>query len=204
MKRLRVLCWVMGSVALLLMMGGTPSALAQDVTATIAGTVTDTSGGAIAGATVTAKSVERGETYTTTTGDSGLYRLSELLVGHYELRIEKQGFQTSVYPAFELQLNQVGRIDVQLSVGQVSQTVEVSGAAPILKTESTQVDTIIDSATNDALPLATRNYVELTLLSPGAVHPGLATRPAPAITTHIWNWVSGSTGRWVSPSTRPP
>jgi len=53
----------------------------------------------------------------------------------------------------------------------VSETVEVSGAAPILKTEATQIDTIIDSATNDALPLATRNYVELTLLSPGAVHP---------------------------------
>src|ERR1700692_3788844 len=171
MNRLRLLCWVLGSVALIVMICGAHSALAQDVTATITGTVTDSSGGAIAGATVTAKSVERGETYTTTTGDSGLYRLSQLPVGHYELRVEKQGFQTSVYPAFELQLNQVGRIDVQMSVGQVSQTIEVNGAAPILKTESTQVDTIIDSATNDTLPLATRNYVELTLLSPGAIHP---------------------------------
>ncbi len=115
--------------------------------------------------------MERGETYTVTTGDSGLYRLSQLPVGHYELRVEKQGFQTSVYPAFELVLNQVGRIDPQMQVGQVSQTVEVSGAAPILKTESTQVDTVIDAATNDKLPLATRNYVELTLLSPGAIHP---------------------------------
>jgi Carboxypeptidase regulatory-like domain len=133
MKRLRVLCWVMGSVALLLMIGGTHSALAQDVTATIAGTVTDTSGGAVAGATVTAKSVERGETYTITTNDLGLYLLSQLPVGHYELRVEKQGFQTSVYPAFELVLNQVGRIDVQMSVGQVNQTIEVNGAAPILE-----------------------------------------------------------------------
>jgi hypothetical protein len=58
-----------------------------------------------------------------------------------------------------------------MSMGQVTQTIEVTGAAPILKTESTQVDTIIDSATNDTLPLATRNYVELTLLSPGAIHP---------------------------------
>jgi hypothetical protein len=158
-------------VALIVMICGAHSAFAQDVTATITGTVTDSSGGAIAGATVTAKSVERGETYTTTTGDSGLYRLSQLPVGHYELRVEKQGFQTSVYPAFELQLNQVGNIPVQMSVGQVSQTIEVTGAAPILKTESTQVDTVIDSATNDTLPLATRNYVELTLLSPGAIHP---------------------------------
>src|SRR6202162_3044463 len=171
MNRLRLLWWLIGSVALLVMIGGAHSAFAQDVTATITGAVSDTSGGAIAGAIVTAKSVERGETYTATTNDSGLYRLSQLPVGHYELRVEKQGFQTSVYPAFELVLNQVGRIDPQLSVGQVSQTMEVSGAAPILKTETTQVDTIIDSATNDTLPLATRNYVELTLLSPGAIHP---------------------------------
>jgi hypothetical protein len=171
MKRLRVIWWVIGSVALFVMIGGARSAFAQDVTATITGTVTDASGGALAGATVTAKSVERGETFTATTNDLGLYRLSQLPVGHYELRVEKQGFQSSVYPAFELTLNQVGRIDPQLRLGQVSQTVEVSGAAPILKTESTQVDTIIDSATNDTLPLATRNYVELTLLSPGAIHP---------------------------------
>ena len=117
MNRLRLLCWVIGSVALILMLCGTHSALAQDVTATITGTVTDPSGGAVVGASVTAKSVERGETYTTTTGDSGLYRLSQLPVGHYELRVEKDGFQSSEYPAFELVLNQVGRIDVQMKVG---------------------------------------------------------------------------------------
>ncbi|HEX4536673.1 MAG TPA: carboxypeptidase-like regulatory domain-containing protein, partial [Candidatus Acidoferrum sp.] len=131
MKRLRVIWWVIGSVALFVMIGGARSAFAQDVTATITGTVTDASGGALAGATVTAKSVERGETFTATTNDLGLYRLSQLPVGHYELRVEKQGFQSSVYPAFELTLNQVGRIDPQLRLGQVSQTVEVSGAAPI-------------------------------------------------------------------------
>src|SRR6202034_1862153 len=81
------------------------------------------------------------------------------------------GFATVAYPAFALSLNQVARIDVTMKVGQVSEIVEVTGAAPVLKTEATQVDTIIDAATNDALPLATRNYVELTLLSPGAVHP---------------------------------
>jgi hypothetical protein len=57
MNRLRLLCWVLGGVTLILMICGTHSALAQDVTATITGTVTDTSGGAIVGATVTAKSV---------------------------------------------------------------------------------------------------------------------------------------------------
>src|SRR5580658_3658119 len=171
MNRLYLVCCVFVSAALILISSGAQGVLAQDVTASIYGTVTDPTGAAIAGANVTAKSVERGVTYTAVTNESGLYRISQLPVGNYELRVEKQGFQTTLHPAFALELNQSALIDVPLKVGQISQTVEVSGAAPIMKTESTQVDTIIDAKTNDALPLATRNYVELTLLSPGAVHP---------------------------------
>src|SRR5437588_1600083 len=81
------------------------------------------------------------------------------------------GFQTAMHAAFTLVLNQTARIDVQMKVGQVSETVEVTSAAPVLQTESTQVSTVIDSVTNDVLPLATRNYVQLTLLSPGSVSP---------------------------------
>jgi Carboxypeptidase regulatory-like domain len=169
MNSLRVVCWVAVSVALILC--GAQGVLAQEVTATITGTVMDTSGGAVVGATVNVKSIDRGVVYTATTSESGLYRIPQLPVGNYELKVEKAGFASVAYPAFPLSLNQVARIDVEMKVGQVSETVEVSGAAPVLKTESTQVDTIIDSATNDALPLATRNYVELTLLSPGAIHP---------------------------------
>src|SRR6266404_976566 len=157
-------------VLIALAMGGY-TARAQDVTATITGTVMDASGGAVVGATVTAKSVERGTIFKAESNEAGIYRITQLPVGSYELRVEKNGFQTSLYPAFALVLNQIARIDVQMKVGQVSETIEVTGAAPILKTEATLVDTIIDSKTNDALPLATRNYVELTLLSPGAVHP---------------------------------
>src|SRR5580693_3811827 len=171
MKKLQSVGLTILCVTLLALLCGANRAWAQDVTATITGTVTDPSGAAVVGATVTAKSVERGLTYAEVTNEAGLYRISQLPVGNYELRVEKEGFQTSVHPAFTLVLNQSARIDLELKVGQVNQTVEVSGAAPILKTESTQVDTIIDTNTSDALPLATRNYVELTLLSPGAVHP---------------------------------
>jgi len=169
MKCLRAVCRLLVGAALILY--AAQGMLAQEVTATVAGTVTDSSGSAVAGATVTVKSVERGVIHTATTNDEGIYRVPQLPVGSYELRVEKLGFASVAYPAFVLSLNQVARIDVEMKVGQVTETVEVTGAAPILKTESTQVDTIIDSATNDALPLATRNYVELTLLSPGAVHP---------------------------------
>jgi len=171
MKKLQSGALALCCLALMILICGANSAFAQEVTATITGTVTDQSGAAVAGATITAKSVERGTTYTAVSNDAGIYRIPLLPVGNYDLRVEKTGFQTSLYPPFTLVLNQVARVDVELKVGQVSQTIEVTGAAPILKTESTQVDTIINSTTNDALPLATRNYIELTLLSPGAVHP---------------------------------
>lgn len=171
MNKLRLCCYAIASLAFFLLVCTTQSVRAQEVTATITGTVTDPSGAPIAGANIIAKSVDRGETYSAVSNDAGLYRISQLPVGSYELRIGGDGFQTSVYPAFALVLNQVGRIDAQLKVGKIAETIEVTGSAPILKTESTQVDTVFDAATNDKLPLATRNYVQLALLSPGAIHP---------------------------------
>jgi hypothetical protein len=160
---LAVLCSL--SIALLVV----TQVSAQEVTASIVGAVTDQSGAAVAGATVKANSVDRGLAYTAVTNNDGLYRISPVPAGTYKLTVEKQGFSSVSHEAFVLTVNQVARIDVGLKVGQVSETVEVTGAAPVLETDVTQVDTIINAATNDNLPLASRNYVQLTLLSPGAV-----------------------------------
>lgn len=163
--------WCLGFVCLVVvgLLGSGSVTAAQEVSASITGTIVDQSGAAVTGATVSAKDTERGTTFTAVTNDSGIYNLLRVPVGTYTLRVEAKGFSTAVREAFVLVLNQTARIDVQLKVGDVSATVEVSGDAPILKTDSTQVDTVINSATNDALPLATRNYVELTLLAPGSV-----------------------------------
>ncbi len=142
---------------------------AQEVTAAINGVVTDPSGAAVAGAKVTAKDLDRGITYPTTTGTDGAYNLPRLHVGNYELRVENPGFQTAVQSPIVLQLNQVAKINFQLQVGNVNQTVEVTTTAPILQTETTQLGTVLDARTNVALPLATRNYNQLTLLAPGSV-----------------------------------
>jgi len=107
----------------------------QEVTASIIGTITDPSGAALPGATVTATSQERGQTHTTLTNDSGLYRIAQLPVGSYTVKVEKGGFAVASYPAFVLTLNQVARVDVAMKVGQASETVEVTGTAPVLKTE---------------------------------------------------------------------
>jgi hypothetical protein len=149
--------------------GAFQCAWSQEVTASITGTVTDPSGAAVVGAAVTATSQERGLTYPAVSNDSGLYRIAQLPVGTYSLKVEKSGFASVSHPAFVLTLNQVARVDVAMKVGQASETVEVTGSAPILETDVTQVDTIINAATNDNLPLASRNYVQLTLLAPGAV-----------------------------------
>jgi hypothetical protein len=144
---------------------------AQEVTANIVGTITDPSGAPVPAATVTATDTARGTVYNTKTNDVGAYTLQRLPVGNYAVKASATGFQTAAYPPFTLVLNQTARVDIPLKVGQVTETVEVTGAAPVLQTENTQVNTIIDSTSTDKLPLATRNYVELTLLSPGSVSP---------------------------------
>ncbi len=142
--------------------------LGQQVTAAITGRVTDPSGAPIANAAVTAVDVDRGTVWPATTNADGDYDLPRLPVGTYNVKVEAAGFQTAVRPNILLVLNQVARLDFRPPIGQVRQSVEVSAAPPLLKTDSTQIDTVIDSRTNEALPLATRNFVQLTLLSAGS------------------------------------
>jgi hypothetical protein len=147
----------------------------QQVTATISGRVTDPSNAAVSGAKVSATSVERGIAYPATTNAEGYYNLPNLLVGDYNVRVENAGFQTATQSNITLQMNQVAKLDFQLQVGNVQTLVEVTSAAPVLQTEQTLLGQVIDSRTDTTLPLATRNYVQLTLLAPGTVHPDPST-----------------------------
>jgi hypothetical protein len=156
---------------LIALAGAVQSAWSQEVTAAIVGTVVDPSGAPIKGATVTATDTDRGTVRTAETNDSGAYSVNRIPVGNYTLKVAAPGFQTAVHPPLTLVLNQTARIDVQMKVGQITETVEVTGAAPVLQTEAAQVSTIIDAQTNERLPLATRNYVQLTLLAPGSISP---------------------------------
>lgn len=146
-------------------MGGT--ALAQEVTASIVGTITDPSGAPVSGATVTATDTERGTNFSDKTDETGTYHLLRLPISSYTVKVAASGFQTVTHEAFTLVLNQSARIDVQMKVGQASETVQVTGEVPLLQTESAQVSTLIDSAAVTAVPLAGRNYLQLGLLAPG-------------------------------------
>jgi hypothetical protein len=142
-------------------------AWSQEVTAAIVGTVTDPSGAPITGATVMVTDVDRGTQLAATTNDAGAYNVARIPVGNYQLKVSAQGFQTAVHSAFTLVLNQTARIDVPMKVGQISETIEVTSSAPLLQTQSTEISTIIDAKTNASLPLASRNYIQLTLACSG-------------------------------------
>jgi len=154
-------------VSLLLSLGMVPAAWTQEVTASIVGTVTDPSSAPVSGADVTATDADRGTVWTAKTNESGAYSILRLPIGNYSVKVTAPGFQTTNHAAFTLVLNQTARVDVQMKVGQVSESVEVTGAAPVLQTESTEVSTLIDSTAVTSVPLAGRNYLQLGLLAPG-------------------------------------
>src|SRR6201982_1647501 len=156
-----------------LLLAVAPRAVAQEVTGAINGTITDASGAPIAGAAVTATDTARGTTYTAETNSDGAYYLTHVPIGTYQVKVEAKGFRTALHTPFELVLDQVARVDMQMTVGAVSQTGEVSGATPLLQTETTDIGTHIDHVVTDNIPLITGNYKKLTLLTPGAV----ATNP---------------------------
>src|SRR5882724_11056988 len=130
-------------MALLIFVSG--SAMAQVNTAALSGTVTDASGSAVPGATVTATSSETSAAHTATTDDSGSYRLLSLPVGRYEIKAEKTGFKTAVQTGINLVVGQQGVINMSMEVGQVTQQVTVSGeAAMLVNTSPASISGIVD------------------------------------------------------------
>src|SRR3984885_12778098 len=144
---------------------------AQETTASITGSVVDPGGAVINDATVTATDVERGTIYTTKTADGGLFTFAQLPIGTYDVKAEAAGFRTAIQSNLTLVLNQTARLNFRMQVGAVTNTVQVTSAGPGLQTETTQVSTLVDARAVTNIPLATRNYVELTLLAPGSIHP---------------------------------
>lgn len=136
---------------------------------TIAGSVTDVSGGGVPRALVTAKNIKTGATRTGDTGGSGAYSIPDLSVGQYEVTVTKAGFSTAKYAEVPLTVAQVLTLNVSLQVGTTSQTVDVtSTAAPTIELETSQLSNVVDERRITELPLLTRNPYDLVLLSPGA------------------------------------
>jgi hypothetical protein len=143
--------------------------VAQTGTSNISGTVKDTGGAVVPGATVTAKNDATGVTHTQTTTDSGLYSFSSLPVGIYTITIEKQGFKTLQKTNNALQVGEPLVVDGSLEVGSVSETVTVQSGAEQLQTANATIGNVVEQKAIEALPLNGRNPLTLLLLEPGVV-----------------------------------
>jgi Carboxypeptidase regulatory-like domain/TonB-dependent Receptor Plug Domain len=148
------------------------TALGQLPSAEITGTVRDATGGLISGATVTITNSATNITRTVDTNASGIFDAVALAPGIWSVRVSKAGFKIELRNGIELQVDQVARLDFEMQVGNVSETVEVQGAPPVLDTETASVGTVVETKRIEDLPLNGRNYLQLASLTPGATQYG--------------------------------
>lgn len=134
----------------------------------IVGTVTDPSGARISGAQITLMSLQTGQSIHLTTDNEGNYSAKLLKIGTYTVSANRQGFQTTVQSTVDVAVNQSVRVDLMLKLGSASEKVEVTGAAPLLQTESSSLGTVETERRISELPLNGRNFIQLAYLGPGA------------------------------------
>ena len=144
-----------------------PSATAQAVYGGIHGAVTDTSGGALPGVTVTITSVERQTIDIVVTNESGLYGEERLIPGTYEVKAELASFKIAVVPKVVVNVDAVTPVNFKLELGPVTETIEVTGGSPLLKTDRADVATVFDARQLTEAPVLDRNLTKFILLTPG-------------------------------------
>jgi hypothetical protein len=169
MRTLRVCLAMLGLLA-----GAARPGMAQVTTGSILGTVTDSQGQVVPGATVTITDPSKGVSTSTTTDNEGAYTAPFLTPGTYEVAIELTGFKKHVRQGVVVQVNDRARIDAQLEVGAMTETTSVVAAAPLVKTDSSEIGTVIEEKAIRELPLNGRNFATLVYLVPG-VTPGQAS-----------------------------
>ncbi len=142
---------------------------AQQVFGSIIGTVTDPSGSAVNNAKVTITDVTKGTSFQVTTNDSGQYTKGQLIPDTYTVTIEASGFQKVVSSPITVQVDQAAQFNAALQVGNVSQEVEVTAAAPLLQTDRADVAQTFTAQQISQLPSIGRNLQSFELLDPGTV-----------------------------------
>jgi hypothetical protein len=152
---------------LLLMLFGLGFAGAQVSTGTIVGVVQDNTGGVLSGATVTVTHLATGQIRTTHTNDQGEFNAQFMPLGTYSVAVTAPGYQTKVLSGITLQVDQTANLTIKLEIGSVSQTVEVTSAAPLVDTTTSSLGQVIDNHEVLSMPLNGRNPFALGLLVGG-------------------------------------
>jgi hypothetical protein len=147
-------------------------AMAQTASGSIVGTVTDATGSSVPGVNISITSNRTGDHRTTQSREDGAYEFLNLAPDHYRVEIGKEGFKSVRREDIELQVSANVRIDAALELGNVSQTVEVTGQTPILQTETSSLGTVVDARKVLEMPLNGRNVMNLVTLVPGVVAQG--------------------------------
>src|SRR5689334_14166714 len=161
MNRFSTLCWVVLLVCCLAL-----PASAQTTTGNLTGDVTDPSGARLPGVEVKVTSQQTGTTRDTITNEFGTYRLSALPPATYTLSAELSGFKT-VQRTVSVGLGATATVNIQLEVASVAENLMVTEEAPLVETTENAVKTLIDTKHIEELPLKSRNFMDLALLSPG-------------------------------------
>ena len=154
-------------LVMVLLLSAATSVWAQTFRGTVLGTVTDTSGAVIAGATVKIHNVDTGLERATQTSADGSYNVPELPIGTYTVSCSQSGFQTAVIKGVVVDVATNRRVDVSLKPGDVAQQVEVTGEVPQVDTTNDELGGILTSKTIESIPLNGRDYTKLIYLNPG-------------------------------------
>src|SRR5215813_3045892 len=132
----------------------------------VSGVIHDASGAVIPGVSVTITNPETNFARTAISNEAGVYNLTGLQPGRYNMKVELPGFRPITQNDVELQIQQSARLDFTLQVGELSQTVEVAGTSALIATENATVGTVIENKRIVEMPLNGRNFLQLTSLSP--------------------------------------
>src|SRR5689334_242966 len=160
---------VVSTVLFVLISGGIAFAQA---TAQLSGTVKDSSGAVLPGATVTVTQTDTGFSRTVVTETSGTYVVPNLPTGPYKLEASLQGFRTYAQTGIVLQVNGNPTINIVLAVGDVAETISVEGAAPLVDVRSAGISEVVDNQKIVELPLQGRQVTNLIILAGAAVNTG--------------------------------
>jgi hypothetical protein len=170
--------------------------------ANIVGTVRDTSGAIVPGAQVSVLNTQTGYTQARQSDADGTYKLPLLPVGQYQLTVEKQGFQKYVQTGIALAVNDNANIDVTMTVGALSEAVTVTGAAPLVETQSGTIKGLVDQQRIVDLPLNGRDITQLMSIQAGVISRGWWLLRMSPSTFSAADVLSGACVRLAQASTR--
>jgi hypothetical protein len=170
-------------------------ASAQQTTGNITGRLVDSQGAVIPGVTVTARNTQTGFTRTDTADAEGVYRLTALPVGAYDVSAELQGFKRIENKGLIVNVGQTATVDMTLSLATVTESVVVSGEMPLISTNSSSVGGVVDVGRIESLPLNGRQFANLAATIPGV---GLGFHSDPTKSSQFSPQIGGGNGRNVN------